>query len=118
MAKPMPVASSAPRPIRYLIGIVAEQAQMARPAAGRDAGKDGNAAALHADLGQRIEVRLLRRFQLRLAARRHRQAAQAIGDEHDDFGVVLDVQFAGEGVGVHGSRGQGSGVRSQETQLL
>ena len=113
MAKPMPVASKRPAADEVFERVVAKQAQVARPAAGSDAGTDRNAAALHADFGQGIEVRRLGRFQLRLAARRQRQAAQAVGDEHDDLRVVLDVQFAGEGVGVHG-RVQGSGFRGQE----
>ncbi len=50
---------------------------------------------------QCVEVRRAGRFQLGLAARLQRQAAQAVRDEQDDFGGVVFVQFADEGVKVH-----------------
>ena len=52
--------------------------------------------------GERVEVRRVGRFELGQAARLLRQAAEAVGDVHDDLGVVFDVQFAGEVVEVHG----------------
>ena len=66
-------------------------------------GQHGDAAAADADLGQRVEVRRVGRFELGQAARLLRQAAEAVGRREDDLGVVLDVQFAGEVVDVHGS---------------
>jgi hypothetical protein len=82
-------------------------------AAGSDAGNYWDAGSLHADFGKRVEVGLFCGFELRFAARRQGQATEAVGDEQDDFGVVLDVEFAGEGVGVH-VRVQGSGFRARE----
>ena len=77
-------------------------------------GSDGDAAAADAALGERVEVRRVGRFQLGQAARLLRQAAEAVGDVHDDLGVVLDVQFAGEVVDVHGGEGRGSRVQEFE----
>ena len=74
--------------------IVAEQAQVSRSAAGGDAGGDRDHAAQDAAAGQGVEVRRLGGFQLGLAARLDRQAAQAVGHQHDDFRVVLDHQSA------------------------
>ncbi len=42
--------------------IVAEQAEVARPAAGRDAGRGGNHAALRGVFGELVEVRRARRL--------------------------------------------------------
>ena len=81
--------------------IVAEQAQVPRAAAGADARQHRNAAAADADLRQRIEIRRVGRFELGLAARLLRQPAQAVADVHDDLGVVLDVQFAGQILNIH-----------------
>ena len=91
--------------------VVAEQAEVAGPAAGADAGQHGDAAAEDAALGERVEVGRVGRFELGQAARLLRQAAEAVGHVHDDLGVVFDVQFAGEVVEVHGGRGRGSEVR-------
>ena len=48
-----------------------------------------------------------------LAARLLWQAAEAVGDIHDDLRIVFDVKFAGEFVEVHGEEvgGQRSGFR-------
>ncbi len=45
--------------------VVAEQAEMAGPAAGRDAGRDGNHAALRGILRELVEVRRVRGFERR-----------------------------------------------------
>ena len=95
--------------------VVAEQAEMARAAAGADAGQHGNAAAADADFGERIEVRRVGRFELGEPARLLRQAAEAVGHVHDDLGVVFDVQLAGELVDVHGGRSV-SGVGESEVR--
>ena len=81
--------------------IVAEQAQVPRPAARADARLHRNAAAGDAALGQRVEVRRLGRFEFGLAARLERQAAEAVGHEHHDLRVVLNMQFARQLVHVH-----------------
>ena len=75
-------------------GIVAEQAHVAGTAAGRNAGQHRDGTAERADLGQGIEVGRLGRFEFRRTARRHRQAAQAVGHEEDDFGVIFGLEFA------------------------
>ncbi len=93
--------------------VVAEQAEVARAAAGADAGAHRNAAAQDAGLGQRVEVGRVGRFQLGPTARLLRQAAQAVGHVHDDLGVVFDVQLARKSVEVHGGRGRRSEVRGQ-----
>ena len=82
--------------------VVAEQAEVARAAAGADAGQHRDAAAEDAGFGERVEVRRFGRFQFGQAARLLRQAAEAVGDVHDDLGVVFDVQFASEFMDVHG----------------
>ena len=87
---------------------------MAGAAAGGDAGADGEAGALDADFGEGVEVGLFGRFELGFSAGSQGQAAEAVGDEHDDFGIVFDLELAGEGVGVHGGfRVRGSGFRGQ-----
>ena len=91
----MPVASSAPRPMTILERVVAEQPQVARAAARRDARLDRNAAAADAAPGQRVEIRRAGRFQLGHAARLQRQPAQAVGHQHHDFGIVFLVQRTG-----------------------
>ena len=87
--------------------VVAEEAEMAGAAAGADAGQHGDAAAEDAGFGECVEVRRFGRFQFRQAARLLRQAAEAVGDVHDDLGVVFGVQFASEFMEVHGGRGRG-----------
>ncbi len=81
--------------------IVAEQAQMPRPAAGRDARLDRNAPAQHATAGQRVEVRRLGRFQFGQTARFERQPAQPVGDEHDNLRIVPLNETARQVVHVH-----------------
>ena len=83
--------------------IVAEQAQVAGPAAGADAGKHRNAAAEDADFRQRVEVAACWPSSSSVlppgcCGRPPRPSA----DIHHDFRVVLDVQFAGEVLDVHG----------------
>ena len=99
--------------------VVAEQAEVAGAAAGADAGQHGDAAAEDADFGERVEVRRVGRFELGQAARLLRQAAEAVGDVHDDLGVVFDVEFASEFVEVHGGevRGRRSGVRALAVRI-
>ena len=70
--------------------VVAEQAEMARPAAGRDAGQDRDAQAADLPSTQGVEVRRAGRFQLGLAARLERQAAQAVGHQQDDLAGVAE----------------------------
>ena len=97
--------------------VVAEQAEVARAAAGADAGQHGNAAAADAALDQRVEIGRVGRFELGEAAGLLRQAAEAVGDVQDDLGVVLDVEFAGEVVDVHGVV-RGSGFEGSEYSML
>ena len=96
--------------------VVAEQAQVPGAAAGADAGQHGNAAAQDAGFGERVEIGRVGRFQLGLAARLLRQAAQAVAHVHDDLGVVLDVQFAGKSVDIHGG-GRWSEVGGQSSVI-
>jgi hypothetical protein len=84
--------------------IVTEQAEVAGTAAGGDAGGDGDAAATDAFAYELVEVGGLRGFKFGEPARLLRQAAQAVGDEHDDLRVVLDEKLTGEGVGIHGGQ--------------
>lgn len=94
--------------------VISEQPQMSRAAPRRDSWTDGNARPLHAELRQQIQIRLFCRFQFCFASRRHRQATQAVGHQHDDLGIALNVQFTSEGMRVH--RGKESGVRNQEPE--
>src|SRR3989304_658342 len=82
--------------------IVAEQAEVARPAAGADAWEHGDAATADANLGERVEVGRVGRLELRLAAGLLWQTAEAVADVHHDFRVVLDVQFTREVLDIHG----------------
>ena len=76
--------------------IVSEQGQVARAAARRNTRLDRDAAAADAALGQRVEIGRVGRFEFGRPARLHRQTAEAIGNEHDNFGIVFGVQRAGE----------------------
>ena len=67
-----------------LHGIVAEQAQVAGPAARSDAGEHGHGEAARALLRQAVQVGRVGGLQLRAAGFRVRQAAQAVRHEHDD----------------------------------
>ncbi len=70
--------------------IVAEQRQMARTAARRDAGTDRFVEAALGLLRQFVKVGRVRGFKRGLtAAARAGQAAHAVHDEHDNFGVGL-----------------------------
>ena len=84
--------------------VVAEEAEVAGAAAGADAGQHRDAAAEDAGFGERVEIRRVGRFEFRQAARLLRQAAEAVGNVHDDLRVVFGVQFAGEFMEVHGGR--------------
>ena len=62
--------------------IVAEQAEMSRPAAGRDAGRDGNHAALRGILRDLVEVWRVRRFERReIILFLRRDIAKAVEDD-------------------------------------
>ena len=69
--------------------IVAEQAEVAGAAAGRDAGQHRDAQAADAFAGQASRFGVRADLQLGLAARLQGQAAQAVRDQQDDFGGVL-----------------------------
>ncbi len=86
--------------------IVTKQTQVTRTAAGADAGLYGNAAAENSLFRQSIEIGSLGGFEFRESAGMLRQAAESIGDEHHDFGVVFDVQLAGQFVHIHGGEWQ------------
>ncbi len=81
--------------------VVAEQAEMARPAARRDARQHRHTQAAHAVAGAGVEVRRPRRLQLGLAARLQGQSAQAVGHHQDDFRGVVFAQLAHQFVHVH-----------------
>ena len=87
--------------MRYSQRIVAEQTEVARPAARRDARQDGDAQAADAVAGAGVEVRRAGRLQFGLAARFQRQAAQAVGDQQDDFRWVVFTQLANQFVHAH-----------------
>jgi hypothetical protein len=89
-----------------------------RAAARGDAGGDGNAAAADAFLHQLVEVGGVRGFEFGEAAGLLRQAAQTVGDVHDDLGLVFDEKLASEGVNVHGGKAVGLavGCRKKEWQ--
>ena len=79
--------------------IVAEEGQVGRPAAGRDAHPDGVGHPAAALLGQPVEIRGPRGFQFRPAVLR--QAAQPVDDEKDDFRIGGEGQFPGHFFPVH-----------------
>jgi hypothetical protein len=56
---------------------------------------------LHAACGELIQMGSVGSFQLGLAAWLERQSAQTIRDEHDDFGIVLDLQLARQLMYIH-----------------
>ena len=74
--------------------VVAEEGEMAGAAAGRDAVADGHGEAADAVGGEAVEVDGVRLFELGAAGLGIGQAAEAVDDEEDDFGVVLDDEFA------------------------
>lgn len=76
--------------------IVTEEGQVAGTAAGGDAGLHGNAAAADAALGEGVEIGGAGRFKFGGTAGFHRQAAEAVGNEEDNFGIVFLMQRAGE----------------------
>ena len=65
--------------------VVAEEAQVARSAAGRDAGKTGMLLPQTPRAGERVEIRRFGGFELGQAARLLRQAAKSVADVHDDL---------------------------------
>ncbi len=82
--------------------IIAEQGQVARPAAGRDAGRDGKDPALGRVLAERVQVGSAGRFERRKIALVARgQVAQSIQDHQRQFGLGLERQFGVEAVEVH-----------------
>ena len=81
--------------------IVAEQAEMSRSAARRDARQDGDAQAAHAFADAGVEVRRAGGFQFGLAARLQGQSAQSVGDDENDFRGVVFAQIAHQFVHVH-----------------
>ena len=74
--------------------IIAEQAEMARPAAGRDAGRGGNHPALRGIPGEFVEVRrrggLERRHVILL---RRGDVAEAVEDDQRELGFGFERQF-------------------------
>src|SRR5690606_9768044 len=100
-----------------LHGVVAEEAEVAGAAAGGDAGGDGDAAAADAFAHELGEVGGLRGFEFSEAPRLLRQAAEAVGDEDDDLGIVLDEKLAGGGVDVHGGEGGRRKVKGEGKTL-
>lgn len=82
--------------------IVSKQTQVTGTAAGTDAGLYGNAATENSLFRQSIEIGSLGGFEFRESAGMLRQTAESVGDEHNDFGVVFDVQLAGQFVHIHG----------------
>ena len=82
--------------------IVAEQAQMARPAARRDAGERSGCcdpSTPRVASASRFGVRAVSNSVLPPGL--HRQAAQAVGHQHDDLRVAFRLQFASQVVDVH-----------------
>ena len=82
-------------------GVVAEQPQMARPRAGRDARQHRNARSAGAAAHQAVEVRSVGRFQFGASARIQRQPAQAVGHHHHDFGGRFLCQFTDQFLLIH-----------------
>src|SRR5579871_482868 len=74
--------------------IEAEQAEVPRPAARRDARQDRDAQTADAFAGAGVEVGRTCRFQLGFAARLQRQTAQAVGDQQNDLRAVFFAQLA------------------------
>ena len=85
-----------------LEGVVAEQAEVPGAGAGRDARQHRHARAARAPGGEPVEVGGGGRFELGLAPRIQRQAAEAVGHEHHDLGGVLLGEFADQFVLFHG----------------
>ena len=95
--------------------VVAEEREVAGPAAGRDAVADRQREAARAVAGDVVEVRRPGGFELGAAGLRVRQAAEAVHDEQHDLGVGLLGKLADE-VEVHAFRL--CGMRGAERQLL
>ncbi len=82
--------------------VVAEQAEMPRPAAGRDAGRGGNHAALRGVFAQRVEVRRGRGFQRRqVKLLRGGDVAEAVEHDQREFGFGFQCQFGIKRVQIH-----------------
>ena len=75
-------------------GVIAEQAQVPRSAAGCDSGKDGNTQPQDSAHTQCVEIGGARRLQFGQVSRLEGEPAQAIGDEQNDFGIILSHQAA------------------------
>ena len=74
--------------------VIAKQAEVAGPAAGRDAGRSGNHAALRRVLGNLVEIRRrggLERREIILFLRG--DVAQAVEDDEREFAVGFQCQF-------------------------
>ena len=82
--------------------VIAEQTEMSRPAAGRDAGRNGNHAALRRVFCQRIQVRRdggLQRREIILFLRG--DVAQAVEHDQREFGFGFQCQFGIKRVQIH-----------------
>ncbi len=74
--------------------VVAKQPEMPRPAAGRDAGGDGNHAALRRILRDLVEVRRCRGFKRRqVILFTRRDVAEAVKHDEHEFGLGFQCQF-------------------------
>ncbi len=79
--------------------VVAEQPEVGRPGAGRDAHEHRVGHAAGAEAGDLVQVGFLRRFELGPAV--DRQAAEPVADEEDDLGIRRERQFLRDIFPVH-----------------
>ena len=81
--------------------VVAEKAQVSRPAAGGDARGDRIQASLDAVFCQGVQIGGFGGLQFRRSARLDRQSAQPVGHQHHDFRLIGGFQFADELLNIH-----------------
>jgi hypothetical protein len=82
--------------------VIAEQTEMARPAAGRDAGRDGNHAALRGIFRDLVEVGRRRGFERReIILLLRRDVAEAVEHDEHELGFGLESQFGIKRVQIH-----------------
>jgi hypothetical protein len=82
--------------------VVAKQPEVAGAAAGRDAGRDRNHAALGGIFGERVHVWSrcgFKRSEVVLVARS--DVTEAVKDEKHEFGIRLQCQFGIESIKIH-----------------
>ena len=84
-AKSMPTASRTPRPIRYCSGSYPNSPRCPGPLPGVMPGATGSASPSVRLGRQRVEIRRLRRLQLRLSVERPGQPAHAVHHQQDDL---------------------------------